>query len=153
MKKTHVLWLVLLLSLICLFSCSSQEPQQPAQEAAPSTGEQAQQAAAPAGPEQGAAATAVPLKDKYKLYVVNRASTPVTVSLNGEWVGQWDSNADVPLENVVPGKNELTVELPEAPEKEIRVSVYTRREGDTVYLMSLNFEGKSGTHTHTFVVR
>jgi hypothetical protein len=139
MKRTYVLLFAFLLPLTCLLSCTTQMPPQPAQQATPS--------------EQAAEAPGVPLKERYKLEVINRAGKPVTVSVNGEWVGQWDINAYVPLENVVAGKNELTVELPEAPEKEIRIGVYTRRQGETVYLLSLNFQGKSGSHTHAFVVK
>jgi hypothetical protein len=150
MKRTYVLLLAFLLfPLTCLFSCSRQEPPQPAQQAAPPSEEPARRAA----PEESTESPAVPLKDRYKLEVTNRAGTPLTVSLNGEWLGQWDTNTDVPLENVVLGKNELTVELPETPEREIRVGVYTRRQGEIVYLLSLNLQGKSGTHSHTFVVK
>jgi hypothetical protein len=151
--RVHLLALLLLAAFVCLVSCSRETPQQPAQQAGAPSQPQAQQAATPAPAAPSAEAAAVPLKDKYRLYITNRGNATVTASLNGEWVGQWDANVDVPLESVVMGKNELSVELPEAPTKELRVSVYFGKGNESVNLLSLNFEGKSGTHTHVFVVK
>ncbi len=152
-KRFHLLVFLILVAFICFVSCSRETTQQPAEEAGPLSQTSAQPSAAPSQPAPSPEAAAVPLKEKYRLYITNRGNTPVTVSLNGEWVGHWDANVDAPLESVVLGKNELTVELPDAPQKELRVNVYTRKGGESVNLLSLNFEGKSGVHTHVFVVK
>ncbi len=84
---------------------------------------------------------------------MNYSKTAITVSLNGDWVGQWDANNDVPLESVVQGKNQLTVELPGEPKGQLTLTVYTNRGGQNVNLLNLNFEGKTGTQTYTFFAK
>jgi len=50
------------------------------------------------------------------LYVYDNAGTAATISSNGKWVGQWDTDSgSIPLDSVVHGKNELPVELQGQP--------------------------------------
>ncbi len=150
-KKVHYLVFVLLAGLVCFGSCSKETTQEPAEEPAPSGQPQMEQPATAAPPAESVETAAAPLKNSYRMAITNRGSAPVTVSLNGQWLGHWDGNVDVPLESAVPGKNELTVELPEAPQKELRLTVYLRKGSEIVDVLSLNFEGKTGTHTQAFV--
>lgn len=168
--RSSIALLVLFGCTVWLASCSKEPAQQPAQQAAAPTQQsqqpQAQAPAAtpettqpPAAAEVSAPTAAAPgtttagtaTTEKYRLYITNYAKTPLTVSLNGEWVGQWDTHADVPLETAVRGKNDVTVELQGEPNNELKVSVYTKRGGQDVYLVSLNFQGKTGTHKFAFV--
>jgi hypothetical protein len=91
--------------------------------------------------------------DKYVLDLTNYAKVPVTVKVNGQWVGQWDNHANVPLDMVVKGENQLTVELAGVPTNTVTVNINTTRDGQGVSILSLNYQGQSGTHTATFVAR
>jgi len=91
--------------------------------------------------------------DKYVLDLTNYAKVPVTVKVNGQWVGQWDNHANVPLDMVVKGENQLTVDLASQPQNTVTVNINTTRDGQGVTILSLNFQGQSGTHTSTFVAR
>ncbi len=160
---------LILVCVISLASCSKVPAPQQDQKAPPSSEtqrpstapppqSQAPQQAPASQPQQAPAATpAVPpgalATEKYRLNVVDYAKTPVTVSVNGQWVGQWDSHTDVPLESVVSGKNQLTVELQGTPDNQLTVTVYTNRAGQNVNLLSLNFQGKTGTQNFTFVAK
>ena len=175
MRKTkiHMIGASCVASLVLLASCSSEKPQQTTQQTTAPAQQQAQQptpstqpaatqtqpqtattqpAAAPAAAPSGKV-TGAPTTEKYRLYISNNAKLPVTVSVNGEWVGQWDGNTDVPLESVVQGKNQLTVELQGEPKTELKVNIYTSRGGQSVYLLSLDFNGKTGTNNFTFVAK
>jgi hypothetical protein len=99
---------------------------------------------------QGAPAT-----EKHTLVVTDYAGTPVTVSVNGTWVGQWDANTgEVPLDSVVQGKNELTLELQGEPKNQITLDVWAKRPAGDVSLLRMNFQGKAkGTYKYSFVAR
>ena len=45
------------------------------------------------------------------------------MTLNGEWVGQWDDNITVPIDHVLRGKNALTVEVSGEPTNDVKVEV------------------------------
>lgn len=171
MRKCSFWTRIFLISCALLLAFCSKEPatqtQQPAQapatqQPAPAAQTPAQQAAPTSQPAQTAPAagqatpgkvTGAPATEKYRLYLVNYSKTAITVSLNGDWVGQWDANNDVPLESVVQGKNQLTVELPGEPKGQLTLTVYTNRGGQNVNLLNLNFEGKTGTQTYTFFAK
>lgn len=91
--------------------------------------------------------------DKYVLELTNYAKVPVTVMVNGQWVGQWDKHANVPLDMVVRGENQLTADLASQPQNTVTVNINTTGDGQRVSILSLNFQGQSGTHTATFVAR
>jgi len=80
---------------------------------------------------------------------------PVTVSVNGTWVGQWDENTGwIPLDSVVQGKNELMVELPSAAKGQVTIDVLAKRTGGEVSLLRMNFQAKAaGKYAYTFVAR
>lgn len=150
-----------------LVSCSKESKPQPAQqtatrspaasppaEPAPSVtpASTATQAAVPtASAEKPSGARA---SEKHTLSVTNYAKTSVTVTINGVWVGQWDSHTNVPLDSVIQGKNQMAVELQDEPKNELRIEVDTERDGKQVNLLRLNFQGKSaGTYTYNFVAK
>lgn len=165
---TGTLLLVLVLSVI---SCSKEttQPQppaasQPAAQPAAQSAPQAQQpaaepAAAPPQPAATSAATAarpagIRATEKYSLSLANYSKTAVTVSLNGAWIGQWDANTSVPLDQVVVGKNDLTAELADTPKNEVRLEIWTKRDGQDVNLLRLNFQDKpKGTYNYAFAAR
>jgi hypothetical protein len=96
-----------------------------------------------------------PATEKHTLSLTNYAGTPVTISINGVWVGEWDTHSGtIPLESVVQGKNELTVELQGQPQNQVMGEVYAQRGGSGVNLLRLNFQGKApGKYTYSFVAR
>ncbi len=93
--------------------------------------------------------------EKHTLNVSNFAGTPLTVSVNGTWVGQWDTHSGaIPLDSVVQGKNELTVELQGQPQNTVTLEVSAQRPAGAVNLLRLNFQGKApSTYTYYFVAR
>jgi len=93
--------------------------------------------------------------EKHTLGVTNFGGTPVTVSGNGTWVGPWDAHPGaIPLDSVVQGKNELTVELQARPQNQVSIDVVAQRPAGTVNLLRLNFQAKAaGTYTYYFVAR
>jgi hypothetical protein len=101
------------------------------------------------------ASQGAPATEKHTLSLTNFAGTPVTVSVNGTWVGQWDANTGaIPLDSVVQGKNELTLELQGAPQGQVSLEVWAKRSEGDVNLLRLNFQGKpAGKYTYTFVAR
>jgi len=101
-----------------------------------------------AGPSAGPLAT-----EKHRLRITNYAQTPISLSLNGEWVGQWDDHITVPTEQVLRGKNTLTIELTGEPANDLKVELQAERGGDWVSLLALNFKGKTGSQTTTFVAK
>ncbi|HYL86124.1 MAG TPA: hypothetical protein VE263_18010 [Candidatus Angelobacter sp.] len=115
--------------------------------------------------ELGAAAAAItsspnhpggPLAtEKHTFNVTNYAGTALTVSVNGTWVGQWDANSGtIPLDSVVQGNNELTVELQGQPQNQVTIEVWAQRPAGAVNLLRLNFQGKApGKYTYFFVAR
>lgn len=152
---------------VCLTACSKETP--PATESktapAPQPSAPAPQPSAPAPAPTPAAPAAspsptatteakvngMPTTEKYRLSITNYTHAAVTASVNGDWIGQWDSNADVPLEAAVQGKNTLTLELQTEPKGDLTVTIYTSRNGQNVSLVSSNLNGKSGTLTYAFV--
>lgn len=143
---------ILIASMIAATACSKQEKassgqQTPPATSQPSQGQSATTATQPAN-MNGPRAT-----DKYVLDLTNYAKVPVTVKVNGQWVGQWDNHANVPLDMVVKGENQLTVELASQPQNTVTVNINTTRDGQGVSILSLNFQGQTGTHTSTFVAR
>jgi len=93
--------------------------------------------------------------EKHVLKVANFAGTPLTVSVNGTWVGQWDTHSgDIPLDSVVLGTNELTVELQGQPQSQITIEVWAQRPAGAINLLRMNFQGKAAaTYTYSFVAK
>lgn len=96
-----------------------------------------------------------PATEKHTFNVANYAATPLTLTVNGTWVGQWDTHAaNIPLDSVVQGKNELTVELQGQPQGQVSIEVWAKRPAGDVNLLRLNFQGKAaGPYTYYFVAR
>jgi hypothetical protein len=100
------------------------------------------------------ASQGAPATEKHTLNVTNYSGTPVTVSLNGNWVGQWDANNSAPLDSVVQEKNELTLELQGEPKGTVTLEVWAKRPEGDVNLLRMNFQGKpAGKYTYTFVAK
>jgi len=101
------------------------------------------------------ASQGAPATEKHTLRVGNYAGTPLIVSVNGKWVGQWDANTgDIPLDSVVQGKNELTIDLQGDPKGGVTLEVWAKRPEGDVNLLRMNFQGKTaGKYTYTFVAR
>ncbi len=101
-------------------------------------------------PSQGAPAT-----EKHTLNIANWAGTALIVSVNGKWVGQWDTHTGaIPLDAVVQGKNELTVDLQGDPKAQITVEIGAKRPEGDVNLLRMNFQGKTaGKYNYAFVAR
>jgi hypothetical protein len=152
-----------LIALVCLASCSSDKrssdkppatqtsaaASQPA--ATPQPAEVQQPKSAAAAPEAaGQKPSGPPATDKYQFGLTNYAKVPVTVSLNGEWLGQWDSSNSVPIQPVQ-GKNQLTVEVAGQPTGQLIVEVQATRDGQNVRILSAN--AQAGTHTYTFIAK
>jgi hypothetical protein len=99
---------------------------------------------------QGAPAT-----EKHTLNITDYAGTPLVVSVNGTWVGQWDTSiSNIPLDSVIQGKNELTLELQGQPQGTVTIEVAAKRTAGDVNLLRMNFQGKAkGTYTYSFVAR
>jgi hypothetical protein len=183
-QKSKVQWIGIftLISVAWLASCSKEAAQQPAPQASsssqasaqqqptgaaaqsPQTGGAQQQTAAPAQSAQSSSAGAAsnsgtrpsgpPATEKHWMKLTNYAGTAVTVSINGVWVGQWDTHSgDIPLESVVQGKNDVTIELQGQPQSGVTLEVYAQRAGGGVNLLRLNFQGKTGTQNYSFVAR
>ncbi len=182
MTRTRILstGILFLAFVVGLAACSKETPQpktqqaapaqQPAQQPTPQPSAQSQPAqtttsAAPSAPapapataQPAATATGKPTgplaTEKHSLAITNHSGTAVTVSMNGQWLGQWDSHANAPLDSVVQGKNELIVELQAEPKNTVQLYVNVSRAGQTVNLLRLNFQGKpAGTYNYTFVAR
>lgn len=163
--------LLLFAGLVGLTSCSKQSPQQTSEPSTPASQPAAQPAAqpAPSGPSAQPASTAAPSQpattasgapggplatEKHRLTIANYAGVSVTASINGGWVGQWDAHTNVPLDSVVQGRNQLTIELQAEPKNEIRLEVDAERDGHWVNLLRLNFQGKApGTYNYNFVAK
>jgi VCBS repeat-containing protein len=159
---------VLATFIVAITACSKQEKSSSGQQQSPSAAPSSQTAPA-TPPSHGSATPAQPAAsgtsnaegkptgpaatEKYVLNLTNYSKVPVTIKVNGQWVGQWDDSANVPLDMVVKGNNELTVEVASEPKNTVTVDVNTTRDGRGVTIMSLNFQGQTGTHTSTFVVR
>lgn len=151
--------------LALLTSCSSETSQQKQPEAKPQTQESVQEQAQPAAPSQPPAAGAegAPVgahpdspsaTEQHRLRMHNRSGAPVTVSLNGEWVGQWEEEyVTVPLDSTVQGRNELVVEVAGEPTKDVNLWVEAYRSDSWTRLIHANFKDKPGTHTREFVAR
>jgi len=163
------LFILLLLSLVmlgCSGAASKKQEGQPNSSAQPQqTGSQTQAGPAPspstpAQPPADAQASAGPVAgkggpaatEKHRMRMTNYAQVPVTITVNGEWLGQWDQTVDVPLQ-AVQGKNQLTVELAGEAKGIVTVLIVANRGGQDVNLMTLNFQGQTGTHTYTFVAK
>lgn len=163
----YLLTVLLMTSLLSLTSCSKEASQQQTQRAAPTSQPSAQQAAPASQPTQatssaqptqpaatpGSKVPGTPATEKHTMSLSNYARSPVIVSVNGVWVGQWDAHANAPLDSVVQGKNELTVEVKEEPKNEVRLEIDAERGGQKVNLLRLNFLGKTGTFTYNFIAR
>ena len=91
--------------------------------------------------------------EKHRLEITNYSRVAASVSFNGEWVGQWDTHQTVLLDKVAKGRNVVSVELASQPGNTLRVNVQAERGGDWVSLVSLDFNGKTGTHTIPFVAK
>jgi len=169
MNRTGIRLMAILIAMstAAFISCSKQ-PQQQATGPAPAAAQPAAPASQPAQPAPAPAATqpvaapaistgkpAGPLAtEKHSLSITNYAGAAVTATLNGVWVGQWDSHAGVPLDSVVQGKNELRIDLAQQANNEVTVEVNVARGGQSVNLLRLNFKGKPpGSYTYYFVAR
>ena len=150
--------------VLAFTACSKQEKassgEQPSQPTASQPAQGGQSAATASQPTQtspspnaGQEPNGPRASDKYVLDLTNYAKVPVTVKVNGQWVGQWDNHANVPLDMVVKGENQLTVELAGVPTNTVTVNINTTRDGQGVSILSLDYQGQSGTHTSTFVAR
>jgi len=136
-------------------SATPQSPQTTGaqQQTAPAT-QSAQSGSAGAVGSSGARPSGPAATEKHWLKLANYAGTAVTVSINGVWVGQWDAHSgDIPLESVIQGKNDLTVELQGQPQNTVTLEVFAQRAGGAVNLLRLNFQGKTGTQNYSFVAR
>ncbi len=93
--------------------------------------------------------------EKHTLDITNYSGTALTVSINGTWLGQWDTHSgNIPLESAVQGKNELTVELQGQPQNQVMIEVWAQRPAGRINLLRLNFQGKAaGTYPYFFVAR
>jgi VCBS repeat-containing protein len=154
------LFTLLVASMIAFTACSKQEKasseqQNPPAAPQPVQGGQSASTATPnaASTNAGQAPNGPHAADKYVLDLTNYAKVPVTIKVNGQWVGQWDNHANVPLDMVVKGENQLTVDLASQPQNTVTVNINTTRDGQGVSILSLNYQGQSGTHTATFVAR
>lgn len=152
------LFFVFVAVVLALSACSNQEKASSGQQNPPATSQAGQgQSATTATQQTSSRAAQQPngprAADKYVLDLTNYAKVPVTVKINGQWVGQWDNHANVPLDMVVKGENQLTVDLASQPQNTVTVNINTTRDGQGVSILSLNFQGQSGTHTATFVAR
>src|SRR5690348_12835858 len=147
---------ILIVSVAALTACSKQEKASSGQQQNPPASRPAQggQSSATANqptqtspsPNPGQEPNGPRASDKYVLDLTNYAKVPVTVKVNGQWVGQWDNHANVPLDMVVKGENQLTVDLASQPQNTVTVNINTTRDGQGVTILSLNFQGQSGTH-------
>jgi len=165
MRSFHLRARASLLCLAWLSACSKEAPK-PGAKAPPAASETtaaAPPAAVPAEqPRQPPAAapastTAPPAGpaaiEKHRLRVTNYARTSLSVSLNSEWVGQWDDHITVPVERIVQGKNTMTVDLAAEPTNELKLELQAERGSDWVSLLTLNFKGKTGSQTIPFVAK
>lgn len=174
MKRLAILFTCVILSMplaLLIASCSQQPaarpqastptPSAPAASQAPPANQPVQSAAtpapaAPAPPANVSVTTAGgPLAtEKHTLNLTDYSKVGVTVTLNGGWVGQWDSSVNVPLDTVITGKNELKVDLPQKPDGTVTVEIYAQRGQDKVNLLRLNFQDKpAGSYTYYFAAR
>lgn len=130
---------------VLLSSCSKKEeaPAAPA-------GSAAAPAAAPAG---APAANPEAATEKHQLHVNNYPKTPVTVTVNGEWVGQWDKDVYIPLTMVAKGKNSVVIELGGQPDKRLDIEIQANRGNSWVNLVSFDYNGKSGSQQFSFVAK
>ena len=162
--------ILMLVSTALFLSCSKQPAQQQAASSAPPAAQPTAPASRPAQPAPAPAATPQPASpppnistgkpagplasEKHTLTISNYAQAAVTATLNGVWVGQWDAHTIVPLDSVVPGRNELKIDLAQQPNNEVRVEVDAERGGQKVNLLRLNFQGKpAGSYTYYFAAR
>jgi len=101
------------------------------------------------------ASQGAPATEKHTLNINNYAGTALIVSLNGKWVGQWDAHTGaIPLDSVVQGRNELTLDLQGDPKGGVTLEVWAKRPEGDVNLLRMNFQGKTaGKYTYTFVAR
>ncbi len=142
----HLMTLMTFAGMALIASCSAQQTSGPAQQAA-------QPAPSPDTAQQ-ASASGKPATEKHTLSLANYSKVAVTVTINGQWVGQWDANTSVPLDSVVQGKNDLAVELADVPKAEVRLEIYADRNGQSVNLLRLNFQDKpKGTYNYSFAAK
>ena len=107
--------LILIVSVAALTACSKQEKASSGQQQNPPASSPAQggQSSATANqptqtspsPNAGQEPNGPRALEKYVLDLTDYAKVPVTVKVNGQWVGQWDNHANVPLDMVVKGEN------------------------------------------------
>ena len=114
---------ILSMPLALLISSCSQQPAVPPQASSPTPSAPATSQAPPASQPAQPASTAAPAQpvspanvsvakssdplatEKHALNLTDYSKVGVTVTLNGGWVGQWDSSVNVPLDTVLQGKN------------------------------------------------
>ena len=163
---------ILSMPLALLISSCSQQPAVPPQASSPTPSAPATSQAPPASQPAQPASTAAPAQpvspanvsvakssdplatEKHALNLTDYSKVGVTVTLNGGWVGQWDSSVNVPLDTVLQGKNELKVDVPQKPDGTVTVEVFAQRGQDKVNLLRLNFQDKpAGSYTYYFAAR
>lgn len=120
---------------------------------APQAAAPATQPATPSAQPATATPAGNPAAEKHLLHLQNYANTPIIVTLNGEWVGQWDAHNEVPLGSVQKGKNDLLVEVAGEAKGQITLYVQALRDNQRVNLLTLNFEGKPGKHAISFAAK
>lgn len=137
--------------LLLLSACSRKEEPAPAPApAAPATDAALAPGATPAPPVASAPPAGNLASEEHRVHVNNYAKTPVTVTVNNEWVGQWDGDIYMPLTMVVKGKNDLIIEAGGDPKSTLEVSIDAKRAGSWVTLFSTNVNGKPGKHAFVF---
>lgn len=140
---------------------SSPTPSAPAASQAPPASQPAQPSSTPAPAQPSSSANVSVAKasgplatEKHTLSMTDYAKVGVTVTLNGGWVGEWDSSVNVPLDTVLQGKNELKVDVPQKPDGIVTIEIFARRGQDNVNLLRLNFQDKpAGSYTYYFAAR
>jgi len=174
MKRLAILFIgaILTAPLALLISSCSQQPAVPPQASSPTSSSPAAKQAPPAGQPTQPASTPAPVPpappanvsvatasgplatEKHTLNLTDYSKVGVTVTLNGGWVGQWDSSVNVPLDTVLQGKNELKVDVPQKPDGTVTVEIFAQRGQDKVNLLRLNFQDKPpGSYTYYFAAR
>ena len=166
-RLAHLSTIAIFVLVIPISGCSKQPAPQAQQSNANSAAPPARSATPPSSSQPSAAsAQSVPVNlsaavpngpaatEKHYLSLTNYSNVPVTATLNGAWIGQWDSSSSVPLDSVLQGKNEIKIDLAQQPNAEILLEINAQRNGQTVNLLRLNFGNKpAGSYTYYFAAR
>src|SRR5690348_2727282 len=99
--------IVVVSSMVAITACSKQEKAPSGQQQNPPASSQSAQggqsattatqpASTSASPKAGQETNGAQAMDKYVLDLTDYANVPVTIKVNGQWVGQWDNHANIP---------------------------------------------------------